>query len=156
MPSLLASRASRLLLPAALAAATLALVACDLVASVGTRQWTMSAEGQAGTRTVSVTDASGKVLDVAFDPVDAELFAPASVPAGQPNALDVTWTGGACDTVTDVAISASGVGLAITVAITPDEELVCDAFGEPRVLRLFLAGPIAPAAVTVTQQAAAS
>ena len=116
----------------------------------------MSVDGPVVARTVNVTDTRGKVVDVEFDPADADLFDPVSIPATQPDALDVSWTGGACDRLTDVAITAAGTGLAVAIAVTQDEEAVCDAFGEPRVIRLLLAAPIAPAAVTVTQSAAGS
>lgn len=131
--------------------ASLSLGACDLVASVATRTWGMTTTNQAGTdSTTTVTDTSGKVLDVAFDPVDADLFDPVTAPAGKPKTLDVAWTGGACDMTTDITITGAGTGLAVAVAITPNGQ-ACDAFGLPRVIRLTLSEPIIPAAVTVTQ-----
>ena len=131
--------------------ASLSLGACDLVASVGTRTWGMTTTNQAGTdSTTSVTDTSGKVLDVEFDPADADLFNPVTAPAGKPRTLDVAWTGGACDMMTDVRITGAGTGLAVAVAITSNGQ-ACDAMGLPRVIRLTLSEPILPAAVTVTQ-----
>lgn len=156
MPSrILAPAAVQAVIRLALAAVlVLALAACDLVGVVGVRSWGVAEDGPGGSRTVKVTDASGRVNAVEFDPADADLFTPVSVPAGVPNALDVTWTGGACDKATDVAITAAGAGLAVDVSITLDDQRACDAFGEPRVIRLLLNAPIAPAAVTVTQGSA--
>ena len=106
---------------------------------------------QAGTESItSVTDKSGKVLGVIFDPADADLSKPVSAPAGMPRTLDVAWTGGACDRTTDVTITGSGPGLAVRVAITSNGQ-DCDAMGLPRVIRLSLAEAIPPAAVSVTQ-----
>jgi len=137
------------LLLAVLAAVTVS--ACDLVASVGPRSWGQTASNQAGdSATTNVTDRSGKVLDVAFDPADADLFNPVTAPAGKPRTLDVAWTGGACDLTTDVVITGAGAGLAVAVTVTPNGK-PCDAMGVPRVIRLSLAEPILPAAVTVTQ-----
>lgn len=150
MPPHSAPAARRLLL-LGMILASISLAACDLVASTGTRTWGLANTNQAGTgSTTSVTDRSGKVLDVAFDPADADLFTPVSVPAGKAGALDVAWTGGACDMTTEITISPAGAGLAVGVRITPNGQ-VCDAMGLPRVIRLTLAQPIAPAAVTVTQ-----
>ena len=131
--------------------ASVSLSACDLVASVGIRTWGMATTNQAGTdSTTNVTDRSGKVLEVAFDPADADLFNPVTAPAGKPRTLDVAWTGGACDMTTDITITGAGAGLAIAVKITPNGQ-ACDAFGLPRVIRLTLSEPILPAAVTVAQ-----
>ena len=111
----------------------------------------MSTTNQAGTDSITkVTDKSGKVLDVAFDPADADLFSPVSAPAGKPGDLDVAWTGGACDKTTEITITSAGAGLAVAIAITPNGQ-PCDAMSLPRVVRLSLAQPIAPGAVTVSQ-----
>ena len=99
--------------------------------------------------TVEVTDASGLVRDVEFDPADADLFGGVTAPPGLPSTLDVTWTSGACDTATAIAIERRGQGLDITVSITGGEG--CDAFGTPRAIRLRLVEPVAPGAVSVTQ-----
>jgi hypothetical protein len=131
--------------------ASVSITACDLVASVGTRTWGMTTTNQAGTdSTTTVTDTSGKVLDVVFDPADADLFSPVSAPAGMARTLDVVWTGGACDMTTEVAITRAGTGLAVAVLVTSNGQ-GCDAFGLPRVIRLTLSEPILPSAVTVTQ-----
>ena len=135
----------------ALLLASLSLAACGLVGSAGSRTWGMTATNQAGTdSTTTVTDKSGKVVDVEFDPADADLLRPVSVPAAKPGALDVAWTGGACDMTTDITITPAGTGLAVAVEITPNGQ-VCDAMGLPRVIRLTPAQPIAPGAVSVTQ-----
>ncbi len=143
--------AARSLLLLAMVLASVPLAACDLVTSVGTRTWGMATTNQAGTEsTSSVTDKSGKVLDVAFDPADADLFNPVTAPAGMPTTLDVAWTGGACDKTTDITITGAGTGLAVAVKITPNGQ-ACDAMGLPRVIRLTLTEPMLPAAVTVSQ-----
>lgn len=144
-------RPVRRLLLLALVLASVSLSACDLVASVAERSWGQTTSNQAGDEsTTNVTDRSGKVREVTFDPADADLFTPVSAPAGKPATLDVAWTGGACDMTTDVTITGAGVGLAVAVTITPNGK-PCDAFGLPRVIRLTLTEPIPPAAVTVTQ-----
>ena len=150
--SAIALRPARVpLLLAVLAVATLALGACDLVREVGARTWSTGFTNQAGTEhTISVTDHSGLVADVEFEPADANLFEPVTAVAGQPNTLDVAWTGGACDETTDVQITKAAAGLSVAVAIE-DNGQPCDAFGLPQVVRLTFAEPIAPAAVTVTQ-----
>ena len=150
MPFRPASRQPRRLL-LALVLAAVALAACDLAAVVGPRSWSLATTTSTGAaHAINVSDRSGKVTNVVFDPADADLFTPVTVPASQPNALDVTWTGGDCDLTTDVAIASAGAGLALTVRITPNGQ-ACDAMGVPRVIRLTLAQPIPPAAVTVTQ-----
>ena len=63
---------------------------------VGARSWSQATANQAGTEhTITVTDRSGRVVDVTFAPDDANLFEPVTVAPNTPNALDVTWTGGA-------------------------------------------------------------
>lgn len=149
--SLAGSARRHLVLVLGLLLASTLLSACGLVASVGPRSWGQAASNQAGDQsTTNVTDRSGKVQDVAFDPADADLFTPVSAPAGKPRTLDVAWTGGACDMTTDITITGSGPGLAVAVAITPNGK-PCDAMGLPRVIRLTLSEPIPPAAVTVSQ-----
>jgi len=147
-----AARIPRILLPLlATLLVAVPLVGCGAVGALTPRSWGMSATNQAGTAsTTSVTDASGQVLNVEFDPADADHASTVSVPAGLANTLDVAWTGGACDMATDVAIAGRGAGLAVTVKITSNGQ-VCDAIGLPRVIRLSLRAPVAPAAVTVSQ-----
>jgi hypothetical protein len=145
-----AATAPRVLL-VALLLAPLSLAACGLVGTAGSRTWGMTATNQAGTdSTTNVTDKSGGVVDVQFDPADADLLKPVSVPAGKPGALDVAWTGGACDMTTDITITPAGTGLAVAVKVTPNGQ-GCDLIGLPRVIRLTLAQQIAPGAVSVTQ-----
>ena len=85
-----------------------------------------------------------------FDPADADLFDPVPAPAGRPDVLDVAWTGGACDQATEVLIGrgARARGGRDDHAQRPAERHV---MGLPRVVRLTLAAPIVPEAVTVTQ-----
>jgi hypothetical protein len=125
--------------------------ACSVVPEFGPRSWRLATSNQAGVeQSVQVTDTSGLVRDVAFDPADANLFGGVTAPAGRPNRLDVPWTAGPCDAATTITIARSGPGLAVTVAITPGPG-PCDAFGIPRAIRLTLADPVLPAAVSVTQ-----
>jgi hypothetical protein len=134
-----------LILPAAL------LVACDVARQVGARSWTLAESNQAGTEhAITVTDRSGRVVDVAFAPPDANLFDPVTVAPNTPNALDVAWTGGACDAATTVDIASLGAALEVAVAIE-DNGMPCDAMGLPQVVRLTFAGPVDPALVKVTQ-----
>lgn len=139
------------LVVALVAVLALALGACDLVREVGARSWGQSVSNQAGTtHTITVTDRSGRVADVEFSPPDANLFEPVTAVPGRANALDVAWTGGACDATTTLDVTASGPGLAVKVAIE-DNGQACDAFGLPQVVRLTFAEPVPPGAVTVTQ-----
>ncbi len=129
----------------------LALAGCDLAAVTGPRTWSLGGTNLAGTEeTIRVTDRSGKVTNVEFDPAGLDPVSPVTVPAGEPDMLDVTWTGGTCDMTTDITITGTGVGLAVAVAITSNGR-VCDSIGIARVIRLTLAQPVPPAAVTVTQ-----
>ena len=90
------------------------------------------------------------MVDVAFAPPDANLFEPVTVAPNTPNALDVAWTGGACDATTAVAIASLGAALEVAVEIE-DNGMACDAIGLPQVVRLTFAEPVAPALVKVTQ-----
>lgn len=137
--------------PAALLALAVVVGACGLAPSIGARSWGLASTDQAGAeQRVEVTDTSGLVKDVQFDPADANLFDGVTAPAGMPNALDIPWTAGPCDAVTAITIAERGPGLTVTVAITPGPA-PCDAFGTPRAIRLTLASPVLPAAVSVTQ-----
>ena len=151
MPSL--STPHRFLVSAlALLALAATLGACGLATEIGTRSWNMTATSQDGTEnTITVTDRSGRVLNVDFTPADAgSILGGVSVVPGTPNALDVAWTGGACDRMTQLDIAAVGAGLAVTVDIQ-DDGTECDAIGLPQVVRLTFAEPVAPAMVRVTQ-----
>jgi hypothetical protein len=138
-------------LGAILAVVATGLAACDVVRDVGTRSWSQATTNQAGTEhTITVTDRSGRVAEVAFAPPDANLFEPVTVAPGTPNALDIAWTGGSCDASTTVDIEAFGAALEVAVAIQ-DNGMPCDAMGLPQVIRLTFAGPLDPAMVKVTQ-----
>lgn len=131
-----------------------ALSACTLVPSIGERTWGLATTNQAGKeQTITVSDTSGIVASVAFDPEDADLFGGVTAPAGLANTLDVAWTEGACDEQTLIDIARAGAGLAIRVSVTVGGE-GCDAFGTPRAIRLTLSQPVAPGVVTLTQQGA--
>ncbi len=117
-----------LIRPVALLLVALLVGACGLIPTIGERAWTMSSTNQAGLeQAVEVVDASGIVKGVVFDPVDADLFGGVTVPAGEPDALDVTWITGACDTATTITITDRRPGLAIAVAITTGQA-ACDGF----------------------------
>ncbi len=136
---------------ATLAVVATGLAACDVVRDVGARSWGQATTNQAGTEhTITVTDRSGRVAEVAFAPPDANLFEPVTVAPNTPNALDIAWTGGACDASTTVDIESFGAALEVAVAIQ-DNGMPCDAMGLPQVIRLTFAGPLDPAMVKVTQ-----
>jgi hypothetical protein len=146
------SRPSRVLAVVALALAGLLAAGCTLVPSIGERTWGLATTNDLGqSQTISVTDASGLVREVEFDPADADPFGGAvTVPAAVPDALDVTWTAAACDVTTTIRIAASGPGLDVDVSSAMDAA-GCDAFGVPRTIRLRLLQPVAAGAVTVSQ-----
>jgi hypothetical protein len=142
---------SRLHVMAILILPAMLLAACDVVRQVGTRSWAMAETNQAGTgHTITVTDRSGRVEDVTFAPADADLVKPVSVPATAPDAIDVVWTGGACDAATSVDVASAGAGLEVTVAIEANG-MECDSVGLPQVVRLTLAESVAPGLVKVSQ-----
>ena len=136
---------------AVIAGLSVTLAACDVVREVGARSWSQATANQAGTEhTITVTDRSGRVMDVVFAPPDANLFEPVTVAPNTPNALDVAWTGGACDATTTVDVASLGAALEVAVAIE-DNGMPCDAMGLPQVVRLTFAGPVDPALVKVRQ-----
>jgi hypothetical protein len=139
----------RLALVAALAAS---LGACGIASQVsGPRTWSLAALNQAGTEhTITVTDRSGRVVDVEFGPANANPSEPVTVAPGKPNALDVAWTGGACDKTTTLDVAPGGPGLNVAVAIEGNG-MECDAMGLPGVVRLTFAEPVAPGAVRLAQ-----
>ena len=143
----------RLLTLLALGALAVSLSACQIVSSVsGPRSWTMAAGNGDGSQSVTnVRDASGKVQSVEFDPEDAVAGGGVVPVAGQPNQLDVPWTGGSCDKQVDIGIEGAGAGLVVNVKVTPDDSKPCDAMGVLHTLRLTLSEPLAPAAVAVRQ-----
>jgi hypothetical protein len=143
----------RLLTLVALLVVATTLSACQIVSSVaGPRAWTMTVDlGDGMTSTTNVSDGSGKVQDIAFDPDDAVAGGGVAAVPGQPNTVDVPWTGGSCDKVVDIRIEGAGAGIVVSVTVTPDDTRPCDAMGVLHTLRLRLNGPIAPAQVTVRQ-----
>lgn len=139
-------------LPVLLLAVAATLAGCGLTAVTGPRSWAVSTTGINGKEVVvSIADRSGKVTGIEVDPADAVAGGGVTAVPGQPNQLDVPWTGGSCDKLTEIGIDAAGAGLTVNVKVTPDETLVCDAMGVLRTLRLTLNAPIAPALVTVRQ-----
>ena len=148
-----ATAARRLLAVLALAAVAATVSACGVTGSVtGPRAWSQAAAGTDGTNTlVNVTDASGRVRNVEFDPADAVAGGGVSAVPGKPNLVDVPWTAGACDRQTDIAIASVGAALEVTVKIQRDDSKPCDAMALLHTLRLTLDQPIAPGLVAVHQ-----
>lgn len=126
---------------------------CALTGTVtSARSWTQAASGVDGRDHVTnVNDRSGRVQDVEVDSLGGQAGGGVVAVPGQPNALDVPWVGGACDTQTDVDIADAGAGLVVTVKITRDESNPCPAVGVLRSIRLHLDKPLAPALVDVRQ-----
>ena len=117
---------------------------------LGPRELTMSASRADGTPyTIRVRDTSGRIENMEIDPVEPVEAADAVTnPPGQPNVAIVPWLGGACDTLTDIAIEGSGSGLAITVTTTTAPG-VCAAVGVPHELRLTGTGPLPAGSIQV-------
>jgi hypothetical protein len=142
---------ARLVRLVSLAGATLLVAACGLTAVQGPRSWNVATSDSAGhASTINISDQSGKVTDIEFDPADAKPGVGVAPVAGQPNALDVSWVGGQCDASTTIDIVGAGAGLGITVKVVPQAR-TCDAIGVSNAIRLKLAQPIPPAMVTVRQ-----
>ncbi len=144
---------ARLVLVASIAILASASSACAITGSVtGGRAWSHAAVADDGSNAiVNVSDRSGRVRDVAFDPADPVAGGGVAAVPGKPNELDVPWTAGACDVTTDIDIGAAGAGLAVTVTIERDESKPCDAIALLRRLRLELDQPLAPGLVVVRQ-----
>jgi len=119
---------------------------------LGPREWTMSSSGVDGTQhTIRVRDTSGRIENVEIDPVEpVEAGDAVTNPPGQPNVVIVPWLGGACDTLTDIAIDGSGSGVSITFATTTAAG-VCAAVGVPHELRITGTGPLPAGSVQVRQ-----
>jgi hypothetical protein len=133
------------------ALAALLVAACGLTAVQGPRSWSVATSDSDGhASTINVSDQSGKVLDIEFEPLDASHGPGVAAVPGQPNELDVAWVGGECDDTTTIDIVGAGPGLAITVKVVP-EAGPCDAIGVTRSMRLKLAQPIPPGLVAVRQ-----
>jgi hypothetical protein len=137
--------------PVGLAAVAGLLAACGLTPFQGPRSFSGAAMDTEGhTTIVSVTDRSGKVLDVDFGPLDAHLAPGAAAVPGAPSELDLGWVGGQCDASTTIDIAGAGAGLAVTIQVVPDAR-PCDAIGVAKVIRLKLTQPVPPAMVQITQ-----
>lgn len=101
------------------------------------REWTLTASVPSGRAyPVIVHDLSGRVVDVELDPAGL-VDGPFTNPAGQPNVVLVPWTGGACDTGTDITIrtvdGGPGMSLDVRTAVAPGG---CDAIGVGHILRV--------------------
>jgi hypothetical protein len=150
-PPLPVRRATAVALALALLAVTLS--AC-LTRSTGPREWTLEATRTDGSKyTVVVRDTSGRIEDAAIDPVGVRPPASVENPPGRDTVVDVPWTGGSCDTRTDITIAAAGPGLTVTIAtaVAPGP---CDLVGVPHVVRLTGNQAIPAATVAVTMQQA--
>lgn len=133
-----------------LAVVALSAAGCETTRSVlGPRTWTMTAETTSGrTTSIQVADTSGRIENAEIDPPNLPAMGDIANPPGQPNVVVVSWTGGACDALTDITITSAGNGLAIEIRITraPGD---CDAIGIGHALRLTGSAPLPAGAVTV-------
>lgn len=131
----------------------LLLAGCSLVRAGSPRQWSSSTTLANGdSQTINVRDTSGRIDNLEIDPTAVNPTEGVSNPTGQPNVLLVSWTRGACDTRTDIAIAANGgQGLAITISrqVAPGG---CDAIGIGHVLRITSSQPIPAGAVSVNAE----
>jgi len=142
---------ARLIRPMSMAGVALLVAACGLTAVQGPRSWNVATSDTDGhSSSIDVSDRSGKVTDVEFDPLGANPGVGVAAVPGQPNAVDVSWVGGQCDASTTIDIVGVGAGLGITVKVEPDAR-PCDAIGVTNAIRLKLAQPIPPAMVTLHQ-----
>ena len=103
---------------------------------------------------VSVTDRSGRVQDVEFDPLDADAGGGVAIVPGQPNKLDIPWTGGVVRRVDDIEI-AGPAPVSRSRSRSPRTTGTCDAMGVGKAIRLKLDQPIPPAMVAVAPVAVA-
>jgi hypothetical protein len=126
------------------------LAACDIVSQVtGPRTWTQEAELQDGsTQTITVRDTSGRITDVEIDPPGVQDPGAIANPPGEPNVVLVPWTGGACDTKTEIVFDAQGDGLAGTIRIETSGD-ICVMLAVPHLLRLTTTGPMPAASVSL-------
>jgi hypothetical protein len=141
-------RVGTVLLVASLAC--VALGGCNRV--LGPREWTMQAARTDGTSySIRVRDTSGRIDNVEIDPTEPvpQLDSPEN-PPGEPNLVLVPWTGGECDTQTDILIEGGGPGLVITVA-TSSTATACNDVGVPHMLRIRGSSPLPAGAVQVRQ-----
>jgi predicted small secreted protein len=128
----------------------LVLAGCNRV--LGPREWTMQAARTDGTSySIRVRDTSGRIDNVEIDPTEPvpALDSPEN-PPGEPNLVLVPWTGGECDTQTDILIEGGGPGLVITVA-TSSTATACNDVGVPHMLRIRGSGPLPADSVQVSQ-----
>jgi hypothetical protein len=145
--------ARRFLAAFALVAVIASSAACGITSRVtSARAWSQAAVRTDGSNVVvNVSDASGRVRDVEFDPADAIPGGGVKAAPGKPNAVDVPWTAGACDATTDIAVASMGAALEITVTIQRDDSKPCEEIAILRTIRLSLDQPIAPGLVAVHQ-----
>jgi hypothetical protein len=136
------------------AAVAVAICACLVLAGceriLGPREWTMQAARVDGsTYSIRVRDTSGRVDNVEIDPEEPvpQPGGPMN-PPGEPNVAVISWTGGACDTETDVLIEGDGSGLVVTIGVG-NPAAACGDVGVPHELRLHGSGPLPAGAIQV-------
>ena len=124
--------------------------ACSLTNSVaGPREWTQTLTSADGTsQEILVRDESGRLTNVEIDPQGVPVAMEISNPPGEANVVLVPWTGGACDTRTDITFKAAGQGLAGTLRITTEGDM-CIMIAVAHQLRLTSSEPLPAAQVTL-------
>jgi hypothetical protein len=134
----------------AVALVAVALGACSLTSSSGgPQEWTQEVQGQDGTsQTITVRDEAGRLTNVEIDPPGVPMAAEIENPDGQPNVVLVPWTGGACDTSTEIVFDPAGEGLAGTLDIETSGDM-CIMLAVPHQLRLTSANPLPADKVTL-------
>jgi hypothetical protein len=126
------------------------LAACSTVARVaGPREWTQElGQADGGKQTIVVRDTSGRIENVEIDPVGIADPGVIANPGAQPNVVLVPWTGGACDSRTEIEFAAAGEGLKGTLKITTTGDM-CIMLAVPHVLRLTTIGAMPAGTVTL-------
>ena len=127
--------------------------ACSLSVGRGKSEWSQSSTSADGTsHEVNVSDTSGRITNVEFDPPGAQGTGSISNPGGNLNVLLVPWTGGACDVSTAINFAAAGQGLKGTIA-TKTSGQVCIMIAIQHMLRITLNTPTPAASVTLERAA---
>jgi hypothetical protein len=144
-------RAARLTAVLAVVLLSLSVAACDIASQVtGPRTWTQQVELQdSSTQTITVRDTSGRITDVEIDPPGVQDPGQIANEGGNANVVLVPWTGGACDTQTDIDFAAAGDGLAGTLRVRTSGD-VCVMLAVPHLLRMTMNAPTPADQVTLT------
>jgi hypothetical protein len=150
MPS--PSSVARLVPAARLASITLVallVAACATSVTSSPREWTTTFERTDGSgHAIRVTDASGRIEEVEVDPAGVPVPETVEMAPGSDRTLLVPWTGGSCDAMTAIDISAFGSTTDVAIAVTPGAQ-VCDAMAVGHVVALRFNDPVSPDQVTV-------